>query len=40
MSSSMDNRDKAQAIHAWVNPEERVTVDFEDDRDQCGSDRL
>jgi hypothetical protein len=28
----MDNRDKAQAIRTWVNPEERVTVDFEDER--------
>jgi hypothetical protein len=29
----MDNPEKAQAIRPWVNPEERVTVDFEDDRD-------
>ena len=28
----MDNRDKAQAIRTWVNPEERVTVDFDDER--------
>jgi len=29
----MENHEKAQAIHPWVNPEERVTVDFEDERD-------
>ena len=28
----MDNREKSQAIRTWVNPEERVTVDFEDER--------
>jgi hypothetical protein len=28
----MDNREKAQALRTWVNPEERVTVDFDDER--------
>jgi hypothetical protein len=29
----MENHEKAQSIRQWVNPEERVTVDFEDERD-------
>ena len=28
----MENHQKAQAIRPWINPEERVTVDFEDER--------
>ena len=28
----MENHQKAQAIRPWANPEERVTVDFEDER--------
>ena len=29
----MENAEKAQSIRPWVNPEERVTVDFADERD-------
>ncbi|MGH7232828.1 MAG: hypothetical protein ACREJU_15940 [Nitrospiraceae bacterium] len=29
----MDNNKKARLIAPWVNPDERVTVDFEDERD-------
>jgi hypothetical protein len=29
----MDNETKAKTIHAWIDPEERVTVDFDDARD-------
>lgn len=29
----MDNETKANTIRRWIDPEERVTVDFEDERD-------
>jgi hypothetical protein len=29
----MDNETKEQAIQKWIDPEERITVDFEDERD-------
>ena len=29
----MDNETKAKRIREWIDPEERVTVDFDDERD-------
>ncbi len=29
----MESSDKAAAIRQWIDPEERVTVDFQDERD-------
>ncbi|HJU04657.1 MAG TPA: hypothetical protein VJ692_05845 [Nitrospiraceae bacterium] len=29
----MENEEKARIIKPWINPEERVTVDFENERD-------
>ncbi len=29
----MENEDKAAAIRRWIDPEERITVDFEDEKD-------
>ena len=29
----MDNQEKADLIAPWIDPDERVTVDFEDERD-------
>lgn len=32
----MDNREKAAVISRWINPEERITVQFDDQRDING----
>ncbi|WP_447978286.1 hypothetical protein [Candidatus Nitrospira bockiana] len=29
----MDNEEKAARIRLWIDPDERITVDFEDERD-------
>jgi hypothetical protein len=29
----MENEDKAKVIRQWIDPEERITVDFEDEKD-------
>ena len=29
----MENEDKAMVIRRWIDPEERITVDFEDEKD-------
>jgi hypothetical protein len=30
---SVENREKARKIRPWIDPDERITVDFEDEKD-------
>jgi len=32
-SASVENKERARRIRPWIDPEERITVDFEDEKD-------
>ena len=33
METPMESSEKAEIIRRWIDPQERITVDFEDERD-------